>query len=64
MFNFGVMYKVQELTAEYRKKWGRNIDYLGLPRAMSDEVLIKTLERAIETGEPVQDCYLYVKNKL
>ena len=52
------------MTAEYRKKWGRNIDYLGLPRAMSDEVLIKTLERAIETGEPVQDCYLYVKNKL
>lgn len=63
MIGFGTLYRVQELTAEYRKKWGRNIDYLGLPRAMSDEVLIKTLERAIETGEPIQDCYHYVKSR-
>ena len=45
--------RLDELLALYEKRWGKPVDYVGIPPVLTTDKMVKVLERIIDTGESV-----------
>lgn len=53
MIEVEIYNKIQKLSLLYEKRWGKEPDYTVVPKGMSQEVLLKVLERIVDTGESI-----------
>ncbi len=53
MINIEAMKRIEQLEAEYLRKWGKKADYLILPQGITQEKLVSVLERIVDTGESI-----------
>ncbi len=53
MTNQKVLARIKELESLYELRWGKSVDYLALPKDVSQENLCLALERIVNTGESV-----------
>ena len=51
--NQKVLVRIKELESLYELRWGKSVDYLALPKGVSQENLCLVLERIVNTGESV-----------
>lgn len=53
MINTEAMERIEQLEAEYVRKWGKKVDYFILPQGITQEKLVSVLERIVDTGESI-----------
>ena len=45
--------QIKALEKMYLENWGKEVDYTVLPVSLTQENLVKVLERIVETGESI-----------
>lgn len=53
MMNQEALNQIKVLEQKYLENWGKKVDYTVLPVGLTQENLIKVLERIVETGESI-----------
>ena len=53
MFNSEITKELYELSSLYEERWGKEVDYLGLPSNCSQEMLVQAMKNIVDTGESV-----------
>ena len=53
MMNQEALNQIKVLEQKYLENWGKEVDYTVLPVGLTQENLIKVLERIVETGESI-----------
>ncbi|MBQ3125186.1 MAG: hypothetical protein IJC09_07200 [Clostridia bacterium] len=53
MNDVAVMKEIQELEAIYEKRWGKPVDFIGMPSTITQESFLLVMRLIIETGESV-----------
>lgn len=61
MINREAMKRVDELLAQYKFNWGKEVDFSVIPPRLTQEKLVVVLERIVETGESLLVGYEKVK---
>lgn len=62
MVNQEALDRSRILEQEYFINWGKHVDYTVIPRGMSQEKMVKVLERIVETGESILVGYGKIKD--
>lgn len=63
MLNKEALEKIRILEQKYKETWGINVDYTIIPSGMTQEKLVKVLERIVDTGESIIVGFNKIKNK-
>ena len=53
MINPSVINEIHKLASQYEAKFGKEIDYIGLPSTISQEKLLQALRIIVNTGDSV-----------
>lgn len=53
MIDVEIFQKIQELSLLYKQRWGKEPDYTIIPKGITQEVLLKVIERIVDTGESI-----------
>ena len=53
MINEEAVHRIEELSDLYEQRWGKKVDYLVTPPEITQEKLVKVLERITDTGESI-----------
>ncbi|MBD5135030.1 MAG: hypothetical protein HDT39_03590 [Lachnospiraceae bacterium] len=53
MTNPDIVKQLDTLCALYKQRWGKDVDYVVLPRCITQEKLVDVLERIVDTGESI-----------
>lgn len=53
MIDVEISKKIKELSLLYKQRWGKEPDYTIVPKGITQEILLKVLERIVDTGESV-----------
>ncbi len=53
MLNPDTLKQINRLCDIYQYRWGKEVDYTVLPRAITQEMLLLILERIVDTGESI-----------
>ncbi|MGN0700811.1 MAG: hypothetical protein ACI4J8_07420 [Oscillospiraceae bacterium] len=53
MIDVEISKKIKELSLLYKQRWGKEPDYTIVPKGITQEVLLKVLERIVDTGESI-----------
>lgn len=53
MINAETMERIKQLEIKYEKNWNKKLDYLIMPRGITQESLVLVLERIVDTGESI-----------
>lgn len=53
MFDPDVLKRINELSREYERRWGKQVDYMASPSNLSQEKLLLILQRIVDTGESI-----------
>ena len=53
MTNQETLNKIRILEQKYLENWGKEVDYTVLPVGLTQENLVKVLERIVETDESI-----------
>lgn len=53
--------EIQQLEELYQYRWGKSVNYTIIPKGITQEKLIKTLKRAVDTGESILVAYSKIK---
>lgn len=53
MIDVEISKKIKELSLLYKQRWGKDPDYTVVPKGITQEVLLKVLERIVDTGESI-----------
>ena len=48
-----VLKRLDELCEIYQKRWGKAVDLVGCPGFLTQEMLVRILERTVDTGESI-----------
>lgn len=59
-----VLKQIKILEEQYEYNWGKKVDYIILPKGMTQEILALTLERIVETGESLLVGYNKIKEQI
>ncbi len=51
MINIDVLREINKLTSIYEERWGKEIDYNGMPTHITQERLLLALRYAVKTGD-------------
>lgn len=62
MRNDSVLKKIEILEKEYEKIWGKKVDYIIIPKGMTQEKLAKVLELMVGTGDSILVAYSKYEN--
>ena len=61
MINKEALEQIRLLEQQYIKHWGKKVDYSVLPMGITQEKLVKVLERIVHTGESILVGYSKIK---
>ena len=64
MINEEALKKIKLLEDQYKRTWGREVDYTGMPNSITQEELALTLERIVDTNESISVGYGKIKEQL
>lgn len=53
MVNIEVLQEIHRLSLLYEQRWGKEVDYVGMPATVSQERLLLALRYAVETGDSI-----------
>ena len=53
MINIEVMQELHELSLLYEARWGKDVDYVGMPTTISEKRLLLILRYIVDTGDSV-----------
>lgn len=53
MMNQETLNQIKTLEQKYLENWGKEVDYTILPVGITQEQLVKILERIVKTGESI-----------
>ena len=53
MIDVEISKKIKELGLLHKQRWGKEPDYTIVPKGITQEILLKVLERIVDTGESV-----------
>lgn len=53
MITVGVMQELCRLSELYKLRWGKEVDYIGMPATISQERLLFALRYAVKTGDSI-----------
>ena len=53
MVNVKAMQEIHKLSSLFEKRWGKEVDYGGLPDSICQETLVQVLRLIVETGDSV-----------
>lgn len=51
MIDIEVLQELHKYSALYEERWGKEVDYIGLPSIVSQEKLLLALRHAVKTGD-------------
>ncbi len=51
MIDVEISKKIKELGLLHKQRWGKEPDYTIVPKGITQEILLKVLERIVDTGE-------------
>ena len=62
--NNSLLEKIEELSREYERTWGKEVDYTTFPKGINQEKMVKCLEHMIDTNDSLLVAYekLFLKN--
>lgn len=53
MVNIAILREMHKLCSLYEKRWGREVDFIGMPDNLSQEKLLQVMRIIAETGDSV-----------
>ena len=53
MINIETLQEIHRLSVLYENRWGKEVDYIGMPSNCSQEMLLMSLRVVVNTGESV-----------
>ena len=53
MVNKEALDKIKVLEQAYEENWGKSVDYTIIPRGVTQDKMVKILERIVDTGESI-----------
>ena len=62
-FDPEVYSRMNELCALYQRRWGKPVDFIGCPNILSQEKIVRILERIVDTGESIVVGYEKLRNE-
>ena len=62
MINIKILQELNKLSALYEKRWGKKVDYIGMPSNISQERLLLVLRYIVDTGDSVLVGFQKVRN--
>lgn len=51
MIDVEISKKIKELGLLHKQRWGKEPDYTIVPKGITQEILLKVLEKIVDTGE-------------
>lgn len=63
MVNEKALERIRVLEKKYKENWGKDVDYIILPKGITQEMLVTILERITETGESILTGYEKLKSQ-
>ena len=64
MINEQAIERIKELEAEYKYRWGKEVDYTLLPPRITQEKLVVILERIVENGHGIMSGWEEVRERV
>lgn len=53
MLNIEVVQEIHKLCSQYEKRWGKEVDCIGMPSVCTQEKLLQAMRIIVDTGESV-----------
>ena len=53
MIDEAAMNKINELSEQYKERWGKEVDLIGMPNNTDQTKMVRILERIVDTGESI-----------
>lgn len=53
LINVKAMQEIHKLSSLYEKRWGKEVDYVGMPTRLCQETLLQVLRLIVETGDSI-----------
>ena len=53
LINVKAIQEIHKLSSLYEKRWGKEVDYVGMPTRLCQETLLQVLRLIVETGDSI-----------
>ena len=53
LVNVKAMQEIHKLSSLYEKRWGKEVDYVGMPTRLCQETLLQVLRLIVDTGDSI-----------